>query len=171
LHRERLRIELAKDKGERASDRARKDGKGPPEQKKAYQEAYDRALGKGGGVASDGTGGEVTAKRAAAGVREAVKSLVSYRAGGDGDKALGILIKLVGNPLENESEPKFRTVKLDNKTIKTKVIALKGGLELLKAVGFKKNVRDNTMVLEDEDYSQVILQNAVDQISSALASS
>ena len=56
LHRERLRVELAKDKAERAADRARKEGKDPTQQKLAYTEAYDRATGKGGGVASDGTG-------------------------------------------------------------------------------------------------------------------
>ena len=98
-----------------------------------------------------------------------MKNLVTYRAGGDGDKALGILSKLVGNTLKNESEVKYRTVKLGNKTIKDKVIALRGGQELLKAVGFIKNVRENTLVLDDENYSEPILQDAVDQITAALA--
>lgn len=163
IHREQLKRQIAEDKAERAADKAFKDGKDP---KAAYKEAFDRAMGKGtGGKSKD------KATTSEAKVKEAIGSLLTYRAGGDGLKALGILKKLIGNPLNKPDEEKFRTVKLSNETIRKKVATLRGGVGLLKAVGFKKKEGDEEiLILEDEVYDKELLENALGQIEDAIAS-
>jgi PUB domain len=73
---------------------------------------------------------------------------------------LNLLQTLCQNILLNPTEPKFRSIKLNNKTIENRLINRKGGLEFLTAAGFKTVVVDTvkTMQIEfDESNSAVKL--------------
>lgn len=54
--------------------------------------------------------------------------------------ALTTLIKIAGNILTDPSEPKYRSLKVDNKAIKEKVLACPGGRSMLLSVGFEPQV-------------------------------
>lgn len=52
-----------------------------------------------------------------------------------------ILLVLLDNILKHPKEEKFRTIRLENKTIKEKLLSLEGSSELLIAIGFKRSER------------------------------
>lgn len=48
-----------------------------------------------------------------------------------------ILLKLLGNVLDDPGNDKYRKIRSENKTIKEKLLRLDGCAELLRAIGFK----------------------------------
>lgn len=73
---------------------------------------------------------------------------------------MNLLQTLCLNILRDSEEPKYRIIKLNNKTIEDRLVNRKGGLEFLTAAGFKTVVVDaiRTMQLEiDEPNSAVQL--------------
>ena len=52
--------------------------------------------------------------------------------------ALQTLLKIMRNVLAEPTEPKFRTLKAENKAVKEKVLACTGGREMMLAVGFER---------------------------------
>jgi len=69
--------------------------------------------------------------------------------------ALETLEKIMRNVLADPHEPKFRTLKAENKTVKEKVLACRGGREMLLAAGFERRhvgeiARPELYVLPDE---------------------
>ena len=94
--------------------------------------------------------------------REALRSLLAV----DRDQAnvaVEMLLKVFGNILADPVNPKYRTLKVDNATIKTKILACPGGRELLIAAGFQAEgvgelaraevIRHGSIVAERVTYS------------------
>ena len=52
--------------------------------------------------------------------------------------ALETLRKILGNVVAEPSEPKYRTLKAENKAVKDKVLACRGGRQMLEAAGFER---------------------------------
>ena len=63
---------------------------------------------------------------------------------------LNLLQTLCQNIILNPMEAKFRTIKLNNKTIENRLINRKGGLEFLAAAGFKTVVVDAVKTMQIE---------------------
>ena len=72
-------------------------------------------------------------------------------AGGEGERVMKTLLKMVSNVVEKSTEPKFRTIKCDNDAFRKRVSAFSGGIAMLKAAGFKKDELENTLVIADDD--------------------
>lgn len=100
-------------------------------------------------------------------IDEYIEKVSQYRAGGDGGKCLKILLAYVGNVADNPDEDKFKTIKMDNKTFKTKVKPFIGGKQLLVAVGFKENETGDALVLL-ENADQKLLADTRDKLKAAL---
>ena len=104
--------------------------------------------------------------------REAVAALLSA------DKsrvraALETLQKIIGNVLGAPNEPKFRSIKVDNKAIQEKVLRCPGGRALLLSAGFEEVdvgmiARPERLVLPD-DADLVELEKAKQAIETVLA--
>ena len=163
--RERLRAELAKDKLERQANKGKlktalgADGYNPS----AIQ--YDV------GGSGDGTS-PAPAKKFKADpqkIDEYIKKVSSYRAGGDGQKCLKILLAYVGNVVDKPDEEKFRTINMENKAFKTKVKPFLGAKALLVAVGFKQTEAGDALVLK-EDADRDTLKETKDKLEKAYAS-
>ena len=163
--RERLRAELAKDKLERQANKGKlktalgADGYNPS----AIQ--YDV------GGAGDGTS-PAPAKKFKADpqkIDEYIKKVSSYRAGGDGQKCLKILLAYVGNVVDKPDEEKFRTINMENKAFKTKVKPFLGAKALLVAVGFKQTEAGDALILK-EDADRDTLKETKEKLEKAYAS-
>mmetsp|Transcript_18791 Transcript_18791/g.33345 ORF Transcript_18791/g.33345 Transcript_18791/m.33345 type:complete len:352 (+) Transcript_18791:180-1235(+) len=163
---ERLRIEVAKDKGERASSAAIAKGATPEEAKKAYDEAYQRSLKKG--AATEGASSTAATSSPGSGEDQAIKDLLSYRAGGDGVRALATAKKMLGNIVKSPAEPKFRSINLQNEAFKKRVASLIGGVALFKACGFVKRESDGQLVLDEADTNIETLEQVIDKITKAI---
>lgn len=135
--RERLREELARDKAERASGKGKLSSRLGVEGYKPDGIQYDVATGDGHHPT---TMEEPTPKSKKKGdptkMEEYIKKVSSYRAGGDGGNCLRILILYVGNVVDNPTEEKYKTIKMDNKTYRTKVKPFIGAKDILLACGF-----------------------------------
>ena len=143
--RERLRAEIAKDKLERQANKGKlkttlgADGYNPS----AVQ--YDVADLAEGVVAP-----KKVFKADPKKIDEYIKKVSSYRAGGDGQKCLKILLAYVGNVVDKPEEEKFRSINTENKAFKTKVKPFLGAKALLVAVGFKQNEAGDALVLKED---------------------
>ncbi|GMS95875.1 hypothetical protein PENTCL1PPCAC_18050 [Pristionchus entomophagus] len=62
--------------------------------------------------------------------------------------AMETIRKYLQNILENQSEPKFRKIRMSNKAFNDRVLSVKGGREFLEAVGFEEREEDNGRVTE-----------------------
>ena len=51
-------------------------------------------------------------------------------------EGISILLKLIDNIINEPQNTKYRTIKLENKTIKTKLLSLKGILPVMQDIGF-----------------------------------
>ena len=124
-----------------------------------------------GGGGGGGAGGGAGAAKAAASVDAALKKLSSYRAGGDGKKAISTAAKMIANLVKKPDEPKFRRINLDNAGFKKRVSCLRGGVELFRAVGFKKVEQggERHLVLGDDAYDAARLNAAVAAAQAAAA--
>ncbi|EDW77224.1 uncharacterized protein Dwil_GK22046 [Drosophila willistoni] len=65
-------------------------------------------------------------------------------------EAVRILLVLLENVLTQPSNEKFRTIRLENKTIKEKLLSLPGCDQLLEAIGFKRQANSNSYLLPSE---------------------
>mmetsp|Transcript_18144 Transcript_18144/g.46430 ORF Transcript_18144/g.46430 Transcript_18144/m.46430 type:complete len:239 (+) Transcript_18144:2-718(+) len=75
------------------------------------------------------------AKRQAA-QREALLAIASDTA--HAQNAFSTVARILKNVLNDPTEPKFRSIKADNKTLKEKVLTCRGGREFLLAAGFER---------------------------------
>jgi UBX domain-containing protein 1/4 len=164
--RERLRAELAKDKAERIANKGKLGTKlgidGYKPDGIQYDKNEEQAL-----VPCDAIGNQKKAQASASKIDEYIQRVSSYRAGGDGGKCLKILLAYIGNVLDNPSEAKFRTINTENKAFKTKVKPFVGAKQLLKAVGFKEEAGDNSLVLE-ESFDAANLVKTREKLKAAL---
>lgn len=60
-------------------------------------------------------------------------------------EAVRILLLLLDNILTHPSEAKFRSIRVENKTIKERLLSLEGGNELLCAIGFQRSTDQYTL--------------------------
>ena len=145
--RERLREELARDKAERASGKGKLSSRLGVDGYKPDGIQYDvgtTATGDGhhhpppvaAAASATAVTGPTKKKGDPSKIDEYIKKVSSYRAGGDGGNCLRILMLYVGNVADNPSEEKFKTIKMDNKTYRTKVKPFIGAKDLLLACGF-----------------------------------
>lgn len=142
----KLREQVARDKAERAMEKATRLGLGDP--KEAYDKAYAAAVGKA-------DQGEKTPEERA----DACLSVIeAFRVGGKGLECLTTIIKLLNNVVSNPSELKYRKINLANETIKAKIVSVQGGVALLKAAGFEQSLDDsNSLILStDGDLERVV---------------
>jgi len=160
--REKLKMELAKDKGERAAEKARREGKDP---KVAYDEAFAKALGK----VEETKASELPPAKREEIMDKALDTLSTYKTGGDGLKAMQTIKTMIGNIIKSPDEPKFRKVNLGNEALKKKVTNFIGSLDFLRGCGFEKSeVGDEKfLILNTVDAS--ILQKATSKLDAAIA--
>jgi len=71
-------------------------------------------------------------------------------------EATRILIVLLENVLSQPNNLKFRTIRLENKAIKEKLLSLSGSEPLLAAIGFKRTPSSNAFTLPNEVPLQLI---------------
>ena len=62
-----------------------------------------------------------------------------------------ILRKLLNNVLSNPKESKYRTIKISNKTIQQKIVAMQGGVEFLRSMHFKRATQQREQILRMQD--------------------
>ena len=98
-----------------------------------------------------------------------ITKVSSYRAGGDGGKALKVLKAYVGNVADNPGEEKFKTINMDNKAFKTKIKPFIGAKQLLLAVGFAPKEGDTTLLVLAEDADHQVLVETKAKLETALA--
>jgi hypothetical protein len=159
---QRLRLEVAKDKGDRAADAARRRGASPDECKAEFERVYNDYMGKA--TADDAA----AAKPPSVLMDEAIKSLQSYKVAGEGEKALQTLRKMLANVVESPAEDKFRSVNLANEAFKKRVASLVGGVALLKAAGFVKNEADNKLEMSKDETDLERLKLAIAKIDAVV---
>jgi hypothetical protein len=155
FQRERLRLrdELARDKAERMSNKGKLGSKLGVEGYKPDGVQYD----------VDADMEDVPALKkpkpqaSAAKIDEYITKVSSYRAGGDGEKCLKVLLAYVGNVADSPDEEKFKTINMENKSFKTKVKPFFGAKQLLMAVGFNPNEAGDALTLRgDADYQLLL---------------
>jgi len=145
----KLREQVARDKAERAMEKAQRLGTGDP--KKAYDEAYAKAIGQHDAAPEEK-------------LDAAVDVLASYKTGGRGAECVRTLLKMLGNVAANPGEHKYRKVNMSNETFKAKISSLQGGLAVLKAAGFAED-GDALVLAEDADLARVHM--AIDKLTKA----
>ena len=69
---------------------------------------------------------------------------------------LGVVVKIIDNVVANPDDPKYRKMKLSNAAIKRKIVETAGGLELMRALGFKRDA-------DDKGYELLVLTWANDE--------
>jgi len=150
--RERIREELAKDKADRQVNKGKLPSTLGVEGYNPSAIQYDASADDEGDAGEQPKKLTPSAKPSAKGnpakIDEYIKKVSSYRAGGDGQRCLKILLAYVGNVVDKPDEEKFRTVKTDNKVFKTRVKPFIGAKTLLVATGFAPN-DDGNLVLKD----------------------
>lgn len=144
--RERLREELARDKAERASGKGKLSSRLGVDGYKPDGIQYDVSTGGTDvphvadsaepNTAVGGAAPKAKKKGDPTKIDEYIKKVSSYRAGGDGGNCLRILMLYVGNVVDNPTEEKYKTIKMDNKTYRMKVKPFIGAKDLLLACGF-----------------------------------
>lgn len=65
-------------------------------------------------------------------------------------EAVRILLVLLENVLSQPNNLKYRTIRMENKTIKEKLLSLEGSERLLNAIGFKRMPSSNEYTLPSE---------------------
>jgi thiol-disulfide isomerase/thioredoxin len=161
-HRERLRIraELEKDKRERQANKGKLhstlgvDGYNPS--------AIQYNVGGGGDDDETQEPAAQKPKKAHAAadparIEEYIKKVSSYRAGGDGGRALKVLKAYVGNVADHPEDPKYQTINMDNTVFKTKIKPFIGAKALLLAVGFSLKEGDSTQLVLNENADRELI--------------
>lgn len=78
-------------------------------------------------------------------IDSAIQTMMSYRTGGDGGKALTLLITFVKNIVEKPDEIKYQTINLDGKAYMEKLKPLVGPSIILRSLGFEKMETENKL--------------------------
>ena len=148
--RERIRAELEKDKLERKANKGKLnsrlgvDGYNPS----AIQYDVDGTADK---EDDDVAPTKKKSFASPAKIDEYIAKVSSYKAGGDGGKCLKMLKLMVGNIVDNPTEDKYKSIKIEGKAYKTKVKPFVGAKALLMAIGFSLNEEATSMILNDYD--------------------
>jgi UBX domain-containing protein 1/4 len=175
--RARIKAELEKDKRERMANKGKLssrlgvDGYNPDGIQYDLEVPTDKSGADGGEPAtkkaaitpSSNTSAPSTAK-----LDEYIQKVSSYRAGGDGGKALKVLKAYVGNVVDQPTEVKFRTINMENKAYKTKVKPFIGAKHLLLAVGFTPKQGDATVLVLPDNVDPQILAVAKSKLEAAI---
>lgn len=155
-HREALRIGIANDKGEQASDAARRRGETPEQIRKAFEDAYAKAMGS------------VVEKETNVSSSEAIEALLRYKACDTGLLALKTAQKMLNNIIQTPDEEKFKLINLQNPAFKRKIASLNGGIALFKSAGFTHDKSQDKLLLKAEDLSIDKIRQVVELIEKAL---
>lgn len=91
-------------------------------------------------------------------IDEYIKTVSSYKAGGDGGKCLKILLAYVKNVVDKPDEDKFKRINMENKVFRTRVKSLVGAKALLLAVGFSPNDNNDALILADTADRDILAQ-------------
>jgi len=166
--RERIRAELEKDKLERLANKGKLKGKlgvdgyNPDaiqydigvEQVKEHDEVSSASPPK-------------TIRKSTMKVDECIAKVSAYRAGGDGEKCLKVLLAYVKNVVESD-DAKFRTINMENKVFKSRVKPFIGAKQLLLAVGFLPDERNEMLHLQ-ADANPATLEETKQKLERAIA--
>jgi len=125
--RDRLRLEMLKDKAERI---AKREGAAPADL--LAQIAALSGVGVQPSAAAVAAASPATAKEA---LTKALAGVAAFKSGGAGGIAAATLRTLVKNALEQPDNPKFRSVNLANAAIRERLVAVTGSIAFLKAAG------------------------------------
>ena len=129
--RTRLRLELLKDKLEK------KTARGEPADPELLAQIAELSGVTQSAAAAAAAANPATARET---LVRSLTAVAAFKSGGAGAKAASTLRTLVVNALEHPEEPKYRSVKLDNATIRDRLVAVTGSLAFLKAAGEVKSV-------------------------------
>mmetsp|Transcript_15553 Transcript_15553/g.25940 ORF Transcript_15553/g.25940 Transcript_15553/m.25940 type:complete len:404 (+) Transcript_15553:434-1645(+) len=154
--RERLRAEIARDKAERIANKGKLStrlGVGGYKPDGVQYEAGGE--GAESAEAADVEQKKPKAKISPAKIDDYIKTISSYRAGGDGGKCLKMLILYVGNVVDHPDEDKFKRLSV-GKAFKTKIKPFVGAKQLLIAVGFYPNETGTVLVLKEGADTQLL---------------
>ncbi len=163
--RARIRAELEKDKAERRAH------KGKLQSKLGIDGYHPDAIQYDVGNEEEAQSPAPTKKKprgSVAKIDEYISKVAAYRAGGDGGKCLKVLLLYIKNVVENPDDDKYRHIKMDNKTFKTKVKPFVGAKSLLLAVGFSPNEAGTALDLDEHADREVISQTK-EKLEAALA--
>lgn len=149
----KLHEQVARDKAERAMEKAERLGLGDP--REAYQKAYAAAMG------TNNPDEKSPAERADA----CLKVIDAFRVGNKGLTCVQTLKKMLTNVKANPAEPKFRKVNLANETFKAKVGSVQGGVAILKAAGFEVSPNDENSLVLPADASMERLNQVLDRVA------
>lgn len=156
-YRQKLREEVAKDKGNRAADKAAKEGK---DSNKAYHEAFNAYLSQFNKKAEEKTPSERLDQ-----VISAIEVLLDHKT-----TILQTLHKLVSNIQKDKSNPKFKKIKISNPAFHKRVGKFRSGLAFLRVVGFEEKDEEGTKfyILSDENINEEVINLALEKLSEAL---
>jgi len=172
--RERLRAEIARDKAERKAHGGKLNsvlgagGYNPAGTSARVAKELSSEQDAPGGASSSSSSAvamDPAAKRQM--VDQSIATLSKYTVGGDGGKALKVLLAYTRNIEENPKEEKFRHIKLENNAFKTKVAPLRGGLSYLKAIGFVRNDAAGVMELTEGNIDMELLRESKEKLAAA----
>lgn len=102
-------------------------------------------------------------------IEESIAKLKQYRVGNDGLTALKTLNVYVKNLLGKPDEDKFRTINLTNAAFKKRVGALVGGISFLLALGYVKDEETQVLTLSVEDRKNDLLTVAQTSLTAAIS--
>ncbi|KAI6231301.1 UBX domain-containing protein 6 [Aphelenchoides besseyi] len=89
------------------------------------------------------------------------------------DQGVQLLVRYINNVLADPSDPKFRSIKTSNKSYIEKILSLKGGPELMKAIGFleqqDKNNEISLVLADPTDESLESLKYAIQSLEDGSA--
>jgi hypothetical protein len=94
---------------------------------------------------------------AQAAVDQSIATIFRYRTGGDGGAALKLLNTFLTNILQHPDDPKYRSINPESATFKSKLGALVGPTQLLKAVGFEKSAEDGKWKYHGNGIASILL--------------
>mmetsp|Transcript_9256 Transcript_9256/g.12045 ORF Transcript_9256/g.12045 Transcript_9256/m.12045 type:complete len:326 (+) Transcript_9256:122-1099(+) len=155
-HRARLREQIARDKGERAAEKARNSGGDP---KAAYDEAYKAYMEKSAPKKQD-------KKERMDRMIDAMEQLDA------GNEAMQTLKKLISNVINSPQEEKFRKIRFMNPGFQKRVGKYKSATAFLKCCGFemiKEGDREEKFLLLEEDKIDInVLKTGLAKLESAL---
>lgn len=155
--RQKLREDIAKDKGNRAAEKAQKEGKDGNE---AYKKAYSEYMSK-----ANPTKKEKTPEERLDQVVSAISVLDSKVS------VLKTLLKMTTNIRDKPTEEKFRKVKVGNAAFHKRVGRYRSGIVYFSVIGFL-TVEENgekILSLTEENTNIELLNKAIEKLSAALA--
>ena len=79
-----------------------------------------------------------------------------------------VLRKILTNLVNNRGEHRFRVLKLDNQALRSKVLSLPGGIEILMLTGWRFQQHGTALRLEFPSTNQMISDKMAAQIHSVV---